>query len=109
MKVKSTPSNSSEQTRDAVTTANVKTALKKTSLTPAEENVIRLRQGVSVDLTAALPTAHGGNEALEDELMLLEFQLFKAMKAKAQAAKAQATPASSAKSKIVSALGKKRP
>ncbi len=82
-------------------------ALTVSTVEATEEKVIRMRHGASVALDAPLPTVHGGNEALEDELMLLEFQLFKAMKAKAMAAKAG--PSSTVKSKIVGALGRKKP
>jgi hypothetical protein len=111
MKLKTNPSSDSEVAREGVavvTEAQVKSALSRTQLTHEEEKVVRLRRGVSVDLKAPLPKAASENSELEDELMLLEFQLFKAMKAKAAAAKG-AAQTDSAKSKIVSALSKKKP
>lgn len=103
-----------------VTAVEVKEALaRRPNLSAAEEKVVRMRYGARADdLKAPLPQAHGGNEALKDELLLLEMQLlrgFRQHKATAQTAKnrvvAQA-PApgvdGKAKDKIVRALRKKK-
>lgn len=93
-----------------VTTAQVSTALKTAQATSAEERVLRMRYGAGVDTSAPLPTAHGDNEDLGDELLLIELQLLKAVKAhRAQAAaKAKLSVVKNpAKDKIVRSLKKK--
>lgn len=96
----------------AVVTAElVTTALKKTTtVTPREEQALRMRYGATVDKTEELPTAHGGNQELADELLVIEMSLFRAMKQRAQAAKAKTEPAprNATKSKIVGALKSKK-
>lgn len=84
-----------------VTAEQVTAGLKKANTTAREEQVLRLRHGLSVDKKAPLPQAHGGNEELADELLIIEMQLLRAMKARAAANKT-----SSAKSKIVAKLRK---
>lgn len=100
-----------------VTTAEVKASLSKVrTLQPAEEKVVRMRHGASVDPKAPLPRAAGDNEELQDELLLIEMHLMRAWKARlAQqkgnqvAAVATSKPESSpAKNKIVRALRKKK-
>ncbi len=84
-----------------VTAEQVTAGLKKANTTAREEQVLRLRHGLGVDKKAPLPQAHGGNEELADELLVIEMQLLRAMKARAAANKT-----TSAKSKIVSKLRK---
>jgi hypothetical protein len=101
-----------------VTAVEVKEALaRRPNLSVEEEKVVRMRYGGRAeDLKAPLPQAHGGNEALKDELLLLEMQLlrgFRQHKASAQAPRnrAVAPPAGvdgKAKDKIVRALRKKK-
>jgi hypothetical protein len=105
-----------------VTTKEVKTALEKTrTLTSEEEKVLRMRHGAGAPSTRApLPRAAGNNEELADELLVIEMQLMKAMRArtgqtktgskpKVAAARAtEAVAANPAKDKIVRALRKKK-
>ena len=67
-----------------VTSKEVKAALEKTqTLTSEEEKVLRLRHGAgAASKSAPLPRAAGNNEALGDELLLIEMQLMKAMRAR---------------------------
>ena len=67
-----------------VTAKEVKAALEKaTTLTAEEEKVLRLRHGAGTTSTRApLPRAAGKNEELADELLLIEMQLMKAMRAR---------------------------
>src|SRR5262245_48847896 len=97
-----------------VTAEAVKEALaRRSDLSAAEENVVRMRHGVRrEDLKAPLPQAHGGREDLKDELLLLEMQLLKAyrrQKGIAATAPARVPPAApgvdvKAKDRIVRAL-----
>lgn len=108
-----------------VTAREVKAALEKaTTLTSEEEKVVRMRHGAGAASTRApLPRAAGNNEQLADELLLIEMQLMKAMrartgqtvsannKAKAAPAKAAATvtvTGNRTKDKIVRELRKKK-
>ena len=109
-----------------VTAKEVKAALDKaTTLTSEEEKVLRLRHGAGAPSTRApLPRAAGNNEALADELLVIEMQLMKAMRArtgqtvsannKVKAAPAKAPAARTdvtgnrTKDKIVRALRKKK-
>lgn len=107
-----------------VTAKEVKAALDKaTTLTSEEEKVLRLRHGAGASSTRApLPRAAGNNEALADELLVIEMQLMKAMRARTGQAvsatnKAKAAPAKApvadvtgnrTKDKIVRALRKKK-
>lgn len=94
-----------------VTAQTVATALTKTATTAREEQALRMRYGATVDLGAPLPQAHGGNEELEDELLLIEMALLRALKRRAAEAKAKTkAPAAknATKSKIVSALKSKK-
>ena len=63
-----------------VTTQTVARALTKTTTTPTEEKALRMRYGAPVELDAPLPKAHGDNEELGDELLLLEMRLLSALK-----------------------------
>lgn len=103
-----------------VSAKEVKAALEKTrTLTSEEEKVLRMRHGAGAPSTRApLPRAAGNNEELADELLVIEMQLMKAMRARAgqakAAGKAQAAPrvskpsGNAAKDKIVRALRKKK-
>ena len=98
-----------------VTTEEVVAGLKHASTTSTEEKALRMRYGATVALQAPLPRAAGGNEELEDELMLIEMHLLRALKhRKAMATKAAApvltlaSPRNAAKDKIVSKLKAKK-
>src|SRR5689334_7707773 len=67
----------------AVTAEAVKQALGRPSqLTAAEEKTLRMRYGApAADPRAPLPQAHGGNEELKDELLVLELQLMRSYRA----------------------------
>jgi hypothetical protein len=104
-----------------VTAKEVKAALEKTrTLTSEEEKVVRMRHGVGAPSTRApLPRAAGDNEELNDELLVIEMQLLKAMRArtgqtktaskpKVAAARASESSSNPAKDKIVRALRKKK-
>ena len=86
-----------------VTTEEVTEALSRAPVTTTEEKVLRMRFGARVQPGAPLPRAAGDNEELGDELLLIEMQLLRAMKARA---KVQA-PRNVNKDKIVRALRKK--
>ncbi|MCI0569989.1 MAG: hypothetical protein L0Y66_04495 [Myxococcaceae bacterium] len=100
-----------------VTAAEVKAALANRSrvLTAEEERAVRMRHGAGLPaLDAPLARASGGNAELEDELLLLEMQLMRGMRARtaakadAPAAPAPAARGAASKAKIVRALRKKR-
>ena len=91
-----------------VTTEQVTKALKTATTTPVEEKTLRLRYGAKVDLKAPLPTAHGDNEELGDELLLIEMQLLKALKRHKAAQAKLAAPRNAAKDKIVRNLKAKK-
>jgi len=87
-----------------VTKELVMSGLKTATTTSREEQALRMRYGASVDKKAALPQAHGGNEELADELLLLEMQLLRGLKAH----NGPATKTKGAvKSKIAAKLAKK--
>jgi folylpolyglutamate synthase/dihydropteroate synthase len=94
-----------------VTKEQVIMALEKAKTTAAEEKALRMRYGAPVERTQTLPTAYGDNEALGDELLLIELQLLKAVKAH-RAAQAKlapvAAPKNAAKDKIVRGLKAKK-
>jgi hypothetical protein len=73
-----------------VTAKEVKAALDKaTTLTAEEEKALRMRHGAGTSSTRApLPRAAGNNEALADELLVIEMQLMKAMLKRGQTASA---------------------
>ncbi|WP_338873617.1 hypothetical protein [Myxococcus stipitatus] len=102
-----------------VTAKEVKAALEKTrTLSAEEEKVLRMRHGAGASSTQApLPRAAGDNAELADELLVIEMQLMKAMRAraaaktqapKAAAPQARETAANPTKDKIVRALRKKK-
>jgi len=90
-----------------VTAEEVKAALGTAqNVTVEEERALRMRYGARVETSAPLPQAHGGKPALADELLLIEMQLMRAVKAR-MAAQAPA-PRNHAKDKIVRALKTKK-
>ena len=93
-----------------VVTEEVRTGLaRKPGLTALEERVLRLRHGVAPAPEAPLLRVVPADSELGDELLVLEFQLLRALRARAaQAAAARGTADPSTKSKIVRALRKKR-
>ena len=95
-----------------VTAAEVAVALGKVkTVTSEEEKALRMRHGARVELNAPLARAAGDNEELGDELLLIEMQLMRAMKArqgKPIAAPAPAMARNASKDKIVRALRKKK-
>jgi hypothetical protein len=100
-----------------VTTKEVKASLGKRAqtLTQEEEKALRMRHGAGApDLKAPLPRAAAGNQELEDELLLIEMKLLKAMKARTGASAptaatvSPAAPGAAAKAKIIRSLRNKR-
>jgi hypothetical protein len=97
-----------------VTTETVARGLTKTTVTQSEEKALRMRYGAPAELDAPLPTAHGDNEALGDELLLLEMRLLSALKRQRALASGRASAAAApktrnaTKSKVVSALKSKK-
>ena len=111
-----------------VTAKEVKAALEKTrTLSAEEEKVLRMRHGAGASSTRApLPRAAGDNEELGDELLVIEMQLLKAMRARAGGkpvasannkqvmapapapTPTKATASNATKDKIVRALRKKK-
>jgi hypothetical protein len=97
-----------------VTTETVARGLTKTVTTPTEEKALRMRYGAPVELDAPLPKAHGDNEELGDELLLLEMRLLsalkrqRAMQAGNKPAAVAARPRNATKSKVVAALKSKK-
>jgi hypothetical protein len=88
----------------------VRTGLSRApALTVHEERVLRLRHGVSPALDAPLQRVAPLDSELGDELLLVELQLLRAVRARAaQAAAASGTADPPTKSKIIRALRKKR-
>lgn len=85
-----------------VTKELVAEGLASGSLPQREEQALRMRHGVTVEKKTALAQAHGGNESLADELLLIEMQLLRGLRAKAGV-----TSKSAVKSKIAAKLSKK--
>ncbi len=94
-----------------VTTEEVTVALAKGYFTAEEDKVLRMRHGAKVGLTTPLARAAGSNTELADELLLMEMQLHRTMKARAgikPASGIKVTQRNAAKDKIVRSLkGKK--
>lgn len=103
-----------ERKTAVVTAAEVAVALGKVkTVTSEEEKALRMRHGAKVELNAPLARAAGANPELGDELLLIEMQLMRAMKARsAKGPVAVAAPVLTArnahKDKIVRALRKKK-
>jgi hypothetical protein len=99
-----------------VTAEVVKAGLRRrTTLVAEEEKALRMRHGAQVDPLAPLEQAHGGNPELQDELLLIEMQLLRAVRGRLSprpSAPAHVTTlplgASPVKDKIVRALRRKR-
>ncbi len=100
-----------------VTADEVRAALLRArTISSEEEKALRMRHGVgATDLKAPLPRAAGGNSDLADELMLIEMQLLRGMRARAQGRTTSipnlnrvSAPRNVAKDKIVRALRKKK-
>lgn len=92
-----------------VTARAVATALTKTATGIREEQVLRMRYGVSIDDDAPLPQAHGGNAELQDELLLMEMTILRALKRRGAQVQAKAKGSgAAAKGKIVTALKSKK-
>lgn len=91
-----------------VTTELVATALKTATTTAREEQALRMRYGATVDKKAPLPQAHGGNEELADELLLIEMQLLRGLRAhQGKPVTAKTATKGAVKSKIAAKLSKK--
>ena len=94
-----------ERKTAVVTAAEVAVALGRVkTVTSEEEKALRMRHGARVELNAPLARAAGDNEELQDELLLIEMQLMRAMRAR----NAPPPTRSPAKDKIVRALRKKK-
>ena len=91
-----------------VTAEQVTTALKGRVGTQEEEKVLRMRYGAKVETRAPLGRAAGDNEELADELLLIELQLFKAMKAKRTGPVAVPAVRNATKDKILRSLKTKK-
>ncbi len=100
-----------ERKTAVVTAAEVSVALGKVkTVTSEEEKALRMRHGAKVELNAPLARAAGDNAELADELLLIEMQLMRAMKARntPPPAPLQALSRNANKDKIVRALRKKK-
>lgn len=91
-----------------VTAAEVATALKRAAVSRVEEQTLRMRYGARVETTAPVGEAVGASEELVDELLLMELQLLKAVRAHQAAQAKRAAPRNAAKEKIVRALRSKK-
>ncbi|MGQ0504136.1 MAG: hypothetical protein ACT4TC_02355 [Myxococcaceae bacterium] len=96
-----------------VAAAEVTAALGRTNtLTSEEEKALRMRHGAKVDLRAPLPRAAGTNAELADELLLMEMQLLRSVRARgpvrAVTAGIRDVGQNPTKNKIVRALRKKK-
>ena len=100
-----------ERKTAVVTAAEVTTALGRVkTVTSEEEKALRMRHGARVELNAPLARAAGGNAELADELLLIEMQLMRAMKARntPPPAPLQSLGRNASRDKIVRALRKKK-
>ena len=89
----------------AVTREEVRSAFARArTLSSEEEKALRMRHGVAAEKTESLPRAAGRNAELEDELLVIEMQLMRAMKAR----NAPPPARNANKDKIVRALRKKK-
>ena len=96
-----------ERKTAVVAAAEIAVALEVKTVTSEEEKTLRMRHGAKVELNAPLARAAGDNQELGDELLLIEMQLMRAMKARSAPAVA-VTQRSPEKDKIVRALRKKK-
>lgn len=90
-----------------VTKEQVATGLETTTISAREEQALRMRYGATVDKKAPLPQAHGGNEELADELLFIEMQLLKGVRAHRGQGPQAVTSKAAVKSKIAAKLSKK--
>lgn len=90
-----------------VTTEQVTTALRQTKVTAEEEKALRMRYGAGVETKAPLPTAFDDDAELGDELLLIEMQLLRALKAR-KAAASRGGPRNATKDRIVAKLKTKK-
>jgi len=99
-----------ERKAETVVSEKVRVALGRSpALTVEEERILRLRHGISADPHAPLAQLAAAGSELGDELLVLELQLLRAVRARAvQAAATRGTADPATKSKIVRALRKKR-
>jgi hypothetical protein len=100
-----------ERKGTAVVTAEiVEQGLKQATTTKLEEQALRMRYGVTVEKTVALPQVAEEDSELADQLLLIEMRLLSALKHRraAQGAKASPTARNPTKSKIVAALKAKK-
>jgi len=99
-----------ERKAETVGSEKVRVALGRSpALTVEEERILRLRHGISADPHAPLAQLATPGSELGDELLVLELQLLRAVRARAvQAAATRGTADPATKSKIVRALRKKR-
>jgi hypothetical protein len=94
-----------ERKTAVVTAEEVAVALSRTrTISSEEEKALRMRHGVRVDPTAPLARAAGHNAELADELLVVEMQLMRAMRARNTPAPAH----SPNKDKIVRMLRRKK-
>jgi len=96
-----------------VSSEEIATGLSRAKLSAEEEKVLRMRSGAPVDdQRAALPSAAGDDQAIADELLLIELQLFKASAKRGGRPVPRAgvvrIPVAAAKTKIIRALRKKK-
>lgn len=91
-----------------VTAETVATALQHTTATREEEQVLRMRYGAKVATTEKVGAAEGASEELADELLLMELQLLRGLKAHQARLKKATAPRNAAKDKIVRALKAKK-
>ena len=89
-----------EEVRERLSTAR--------TLTPEEERVLRMRHGAKVEKDAPLPRAAAGNAELEDELLVLEMQLLRQMRARTAPVARVEPAANRTKDKIVRTLRRKK-
>ena len=90
-----------------VTAEEVRANISKAkTVTLEEEKALRMRYGAKVDTRTALSPAHGANAELGDELLLIEMQLLRAVKARALAR--SPAPKNPTKDKIVRSLKTKK-
>jgi hypothetical protein len=96
-----------ERKTAVVTSEEVAVALNKVrTLTSEEEKALRMRHGAKVSIEAPLMRAAGNNAELADELLVIEMQLVKAMRARNNPAPAPMRSAN--KDKIVRMLRRKK-
>jgi hypothetical protein len=91
-----------------VTTAEVATALKHARVSTLEANTLHMRHGLKVETRAPVGEAEGASDELRDELMLIELQLLKSLRAHRAADAKRTAPRNATREKIVRALRNKK-